>query len=386
MTNIFSKPINENLIVNKNIDNVFIRNENIIKVNDYFDKNIDLSKFKLYNLKPIAKYYKLKISGRKHEIIARIENFFIQTKNAIIIQTLWRKKLVSMFFLLKGNINIKNQCINDNDFWTLEPLNEINDIDFFSYKSLNRYYGCNFNSIIELLNQNSNPQNPYDREPINKETIKNIMKLFNIKNILFPRIDEINTNNQNFNIHTINIPEEYSNLGLCYNYFRPKTFNKNLLKNNQNKNTYIELCNRRLLSIEERIRYIFYIFDENGNYTNSTWFYNLSFNRLVGFYRTLFEIWNSRVNIIPPNEKRKISRLFEPFQSIFRGAVIYNHNDHEQSIYCMRVACITVIENLCLLSIDNEYSKIGMLHCLTAFTVVSSSARTAMPWLYESIR
>jgi hypothetical protein len=52
----------------------------------------------------------------------------------------------------------------------------------------------------------------------------------------------------------------------------------------------------------------------------------------------------------------------------------------------MRVACITVIENLCLLSIDNEYSKIGMLHCLTAFTVVSSSARTAMPWLYESIR
>lgn len=385
MTNIFSKPLNERIKVVNKMDNVYTKNDEIIKIDDYFKDNIVLEKLKLFNLKPIAKFYKLKTSGRKKELISRIRTFFIQTKNAIIIQSYWRKTLVNLYFKLKGDYKNINICVNDNDFWTLEPLNEINSIDFFSYKSLNKYYGCNFNSIIELLNQNSNPQNPYDREPIKKDIIKNIMILFKIRNIIFP-IKKIYNNNNNFNLHTINIPNEYSNLGLAYNYFRPKTYNKNTLKIIKNKQKYIEICNRRILQLNERIEHVFYLFDQYGNYTNSSWFYNLSFNRLVGYYRTLFEIWNSRINIIEVIEKRKISTLFDPFQSIFRGSVLYNHNDHDHSIYCMRVACITVIENMFIMSIDEEYSKLGVLQCLTALTVVSSGARTSMPWLYESIR
>ena len=52
----------------------------------------------------------------------------------------------------------------------------------------------------------------------------------------------------------------------------------------------------------------------------------------------------------------------------------------------MRVACITIIENFLFTSIDDEYSKIGALNCLTAFTVVCPAARATMPWLYDSIR
>lgn len=385
MTNIFSKPLNEKIKVNNKIDSVYTKNDHIIKINEYFDKKIELEKLKLFNLKPIAKFYKLKVSGRKQDLILRIKTFFNDTKNAIIIQSFWRKKIVDLFFLLKGSVDIKYKCVNDNDFWTLEPLNDIANIDFFSYKSLDKYYGCNFNSMIELLNQNSNPQNPYDRQPISKEIINDIMKLFKLKNIIFPRTNQYNNSN-NFNLHNINIPDEYSRSGLAYNYFRPKTYNRTTLKNTINKNKYIEICNRRVLPINERIQHVFYLFDHYGNYTNSNWFYNLSFSRLVCYYRTLFEIWNSRINIIPLSEKRKICTLFDPFQSIFRGSVVYNHNDHDQSIYSMRIACLTVIENIFLMSIDVEYSKIGILQCLTAFTVVSSSARTSLPWLYESIR
>lgn len=385
MVNIFSKPLNEKIEVNSKINQVYTKNDQIIKINDYFDGNIELEKLKLFNLKPIAKFYNLKVSGRKQELILRIKNFFNETKSAIIIQSFWRKKIVDLFFLLKGKNDIKYKCVNDNDFWTLEPLGEISNIDFFSYKSLDRYYGCNFNSIIELLNQNSNPQNPYDRQPISKELINSIMRLFKIKNIIFPKINKYNNSN-NFNLHNINIPNEYSQSGLSYNYFRPKTYNKSTLKNIINKNKYIDICNRRILSLNQRVQYIFYLFDHYGNYTNSNWFFNLSFSRLVCYYRTLFEIWNSRINPISTSVKRKISALFDPFQSIFRGSVVYNHNDHDQSIYSMRVACLTVMENMFLMSIDEEYSKIGILQCLTAFTVVSNAARTSMPWLYESIR
>ena len=51
----------------------------------------------------------------------------------------------------------------------------------------------------------------------------------------------------------------------------------------------------------------------------------------------------------------------------------------------MRIAAVTIIENLIYASDDEEYSKIGALHCLTALTVVSSGARTTLPWLWESI-
>ena len=78
--------------------------------------------------------------------------------------------------------------------------------------------------------------------------------------------------------------------------------------------------------------------------------------------------------------------LFDPFQSLFRGSIIYDRNNHDKCIHAMRVACITIMENMFTTSIDEEYSKIGVLNCLTALTIVSSSARSTMPWLYESIR
>lgn len=389
MTNAMSKPLKEGIEKNtnntNNINNIFTNNDDILKINDYFEKNIDLTKYKLYGLRPIAKYYKLKTTGNKSIIIDRIRTFFIQTKNSIIIQKWWRKSMVLMFFKLKG-ITLKDRhlCLNDTDFCTLEKIKNINNIDFFGYESLGKHYGCNLNSMIELLNHDTNPKNPYDRQNMSKNIIKNIVILNNIKSILFP-MKKTNTS-ENFNIHNIDIPEEYSNSSLSYNYFRPRLYNKSILKERNMKDRYINLCKRRIKSVDQRITDIFYTYDEYGNYTNSIWFYQLSFTKLVAFYRCLYEIWSSRTSHIPTTEKKKICCLFDPFQSIFTGNVVYNQSEHDESIYTMRTACITIIENMLFTSIDEEYSKIGALHTLTAFTVVSLAARSSMPWLYESIR
>ena len=388
--NVFSKPIVEENVDNKtifdtNVNTVFIKNDNIIKINDYFKNNIDLNNLKLFQLKPIAKYYKIKTTGLKKEIIERIHTFFVSTKNAIIIQSWWRKKIVSLFFSLRGDaLKNRNICVNETDFFTLEPIIDIPIIDFFSFRCDDKMYGMNFSSVIELLNQNSNPTNPYNRKPINKQTISNIMKLCNINSIIFP-IQNYSTN-KNFYLHKINIPDSYSDIGLSYSYFRPKPYNKNILKNRINKEKYIDICNKRISPLDERINNVFILFDRFGNYTQSNWFYSLNFNKLITYYRALYDIWNNRFNIIPPNEKRKMCCLFDPFQSLFRGSIIYDRNNHDKCIYAMRVACITIMENMFTTSIDEEYSKIGVLNCLTALTIVSSSARSTMPWLYESIR
>ena len=99
----------------------------------------------------------------------------------------------------------------------------------------------------------------------------------------------------------------------------------------------------------------------------------------------MYDIWHSRISVILNVDKRKICCLFDPFHIIYRRTIIYSREHHDDCLYTMRILAITVIENMIYQSIDEEYSKIGALHCLTGLTVVSSNARTAMPWLYESI-
>ena len=51
----------------------------------------------------------------------------------------------------------------------------------------------------------------------------------------------------------------------------------------------------------------------------------------------------------------------------------------------VKSACVKVFENLIFTGIDDEHRKIGAFHALTALTIVSSGAREALPWLYESV-
>tara|TARA_B100000902_G_C27303069_1_gene913928 strand:+ start:454 stop:1632 length:1179 start_codon:yes stop_codon:yes gene_type:complete len=390
---IFSKPIDDTNLKNElktgnitsNNSNVFIKNEDILKINDYFKNNINLTEYKIKDLKPILKYYKLKISGNKSDLISRITNFFLNTKSSTIIQAWWRKQLVIISYKIRGP-GIKNRtlCTNIVDFNTLEPIENIDNNNFFSYSGEDNFiYGFDFNSIIELLNRESKPFNPFNRETFKKDIIDNIMKLYRITNILFNKSK--NTSN-NFNLHSMNIPELYTTMGLSYHYFRPKTYNKNILKNAKNKRLYYCICKLRIEPIDTRINNLFYIFDNYGNYTQSIWFYSLSFGKLVSFYRQLNDIWNGRNNPISNDVKRKICVLFDPFQVNFSRPIVYNRNSHDDSMNTMRVLCITLMENMIMHSIDEEFSKIGALNCLTALTVVSHHARVTMPWLYESIR
>ena len=395
--NVFSKPINDtnatNKIVNNNksnTDKVFIKKEDIITYKDWKNSDKKLAAYTLKDLKPVCKYYKLRCSGKKKDIIDRIEEFFKKTINSIKIQSLWRKRLVLLNSILRGPaLNNRNICANQVDFNTLEPLSEIPNNNFFSYieKVNNNEYiwGFNFYSIIELLNNQSIPSNPFNRGELSKNNISNILKLFRINNILFPK-QVINTSNE-FNLHTIDIPDEYNIIGLSYTYYRPKCFNKSILKNNVYKSLYINICKKRISNINTRIEQLFYTFDSFNNYTNSSWFYQLDFNKLVTFYKQMFSIWNNtRYNIIPTNIKRKICVLFDPFQSLFRGTIIYNRNEHDKSMFTMRAAVVTIMENIIYAASDQEYAKIGALHCLTALTVVSQPARVALPWLWESIQ
>jgi hypothetical protein len=97
-----------------------------ISYSDYFKNKNNLEDFKLAELKSFAKQHQLYVSGTKTIIIQRIESFFIKTSLVIKIQKIFRKFIVKQWLLLKGPaLQKKSLCVNETDFYTLEPLNEI---------------------------------------------------------------------------------------------------------------------------------------------------------------------------------------------------------------------------------------------------------------------
>jgi hypothetical protein len=51
----------------------------------------------------------------------------------------------------------------------------------------------------------------------------------------------------------------------------------------------------------------------------------------------------------------------------------------------LRRACLIVFENMTYCGINPEIKQLGVMHMLTALTIISRPAQVALPWLYDSI-
>lgn len=434
----FSKPIRENVfnrepcLSNKDVP--------ILSYNDFYKNNIELKKYKLPELKRIVKHYKLilphyklltpddkydlKITGNKDELIVRIETLFNKMKKTEIIQKCFRGWMVRYSFILNGEaVKNKSLCVNDSDFVTLEPLDEIPRELFFSYKDAKDfYYGFNITSLIQMMKTKGKINNPYNREAFDIKILKNMISLYNIIQIIYPEHKDENNkinltvsksnisrnmahndmqsrdfrshynsfrhrNNQNQNSqenhsNTNDTPNNINNTTiLSTTYYQPRVYNSNILSNNPIlRDNYNKIIEMRRKPLETRIQELFMEIDQLGNYTQSIWFSQLNRRQYILLYRHLFDIWTFRAQL-SIEIRNKICPLFDPFTEIF-SQPIYQNNILEDQI---KIACLTIIENLVYSGIDEDHKKLGTLHALSGLTTVSNEARIAMPWLYESI-
>jgi hypothetical protein len=374
-------------IPNESIENKFIdiKDDKEPKIsvsifyNDYLKNKNILKKYKLIQLKQIAKSNKLKISGTKPIITERIEGFFIKSIICIKIQKIYRGYIVRKSFALRGE-GYKNRkiCINDNDFYTLEPLQEIPMEYFFTFKSNDDkfLFGCNIVSLLHLINNKTSVKNPYNRENIKIEIIQTILKLYNLIKIIYPTPEDaptINTNSMlaiHNNINNNRVVRESIN----------RQNNTTVISNEIVNDRTIKLTTMRSKPLQTRIQELFIDIDQLGNYTNYQWFANLERRDYIRLYRTLYDIWTYRGHL-SREMKFKICILEDPFHEINRERVHF----HESSIEVIREICLKIFENMVYCGIDDDHRKIGTLHALSALTMVSINARNAMPWLYESL-
>lgn len=343
----YSEELENKFIKDCHKDNSFIDTVFNYKI---YKKDKNLKQFKLNQLKDIAKYHKIPTTFTKKILIDKLETYFQKSILCEKIQKVFRGSLVRQSIKLRGPA-LKNHsiCVNDTDFITLEPLNEIGAINFFSYKIDQHVYGCNVYSLAEYIKKNGVKNQPYNRSPFPDEVLSDFFTLWSILKIIYKFQEDVIKNDSIL-------------------------FLQNNIRSPENE-LIVQLQNIRNKSIETRIQEVFIEIDQLGNYTNSRWFSSLSEEQFCLFYRQLFNIWTS----LHLNTRSRIFILGHPF-------VRNNHNENiPHDIEYIKEACLFVLENFVHGGIDIEYRKIGTLHALSALTVASLHARNSMYWLYESL-
>lgn len=381
--------------------------KHVLNFENFNKHKIVLNTYKIPQLKDAAKNYRLRITGSKLVLIARITEHFNKINNAITIQKTFRRHIVVMSFKIRGPaFENRTICLNDTDFVTMEPLDEIPRENFFSYKDKKDFvYGFNISSLIQVIkkslyNRIVNVINPYNREQIPSDVISKAITLYRVTYIIYP---EFRNENETFLVRSAyrrytaavmtqqrnrvendddnenDDDEERTPRSILQTPYRPRLVT-NYTTNQDNYTRYNTIQQNRLKPVENRITELFIEIDQLGNYTNREWFSSLDLRCYNRLYRCIYEIWGYRGGLTY-DVKIRICPFHGPFDGIFTRTPRGNELSLEQ----MRLACLIVMENLVYSGIDEDHRKIGCFHALSALTVVSNGAREAMPWLYDSV-
>ena len=327
--------------------------------------------------------YKLK----KQELVDILEEHYRKEHSARFINSFISKYIRSFFLkrtylLHHESLLNRDKCVNDTDFYTLEPLKNIPDNQFFAYRDeKDFYYGFNIFSLEQLLPNKCFQKkcvNPYTREPIGINVQSNIKKLIQMIKIIDPKIVDMNKDpvvNQRISSFSHSSSSSYSpnpHRFLGNSLYPPRAS----LTQTQIHLIY-DIIEKRSKSMDARIQDLFYEIDLLGNYTQRKWFDDLGRNSLMRFFSQLRDFWNERGGI-RSNVKLEICSLNgDPFYNIII------HNSNAISTEKIKEACLLVMENLVFTGINDVSRNTGVIYILMNLALVSEDVRNSISWLQE---
>ena len=383
---------------------------------EYRRDNIELAKYKLPALKQIAKHNKLTQTGTKATLTQKLHQFFITHLAASMIQKIMRGRFVRLVLdsYYRGNAFVqRNICVNETDFFTLEPLFEIPFQQFFSFTDVHAFtYGFDIQSLILLYRTKEKLTNPYNREEFTDEVYTKIFILYHLIRITFPNSiipgdkyvssyqrvrrtryqrrtrqqtrerEVIQTNATNEN--TVQSVHDHGQNFAWTQYQRTSV---DFLSSELSPLSVVELMvqmeakKQMMMQIQQkppisRIQELFMEMDQLGNYTDAAWMLNLNAPSLHALYRHLVEIWRIRAQL-PYEIRNRICPIEDPF--------LVAEPRIDDDIEMILLSCIRAMENMVFAGLDIEYRKIGAMHVLTALTMVSLPARNTFFWLFETM-
>ena len=369
-------------------------------------------------------YKKIKITGVKQEMKQSIYNFYNDTIHCIKIQLKFKSYLRRKLNRLRGPaLRNRDVCINETDFYTLDPIRDIPNNQFFSYEE--HCYGNNNNnhddvkrakmscfgfdiaSIFNLILSDNGVENeyglsrrliwnesnnPYNRNKIPHNVIRDILKIIKLDRILNSKRNNNNNNNKNKKVNrkgnnnninnNNNNNYEYDN----NHYFEEDEFNNN--NNNANNGSIVVSLPQDVLTPQQLFRQhvlrLFQNINSLGHYSDPEWFIALTYEQHITFLRELIDIWNYRAELSHQSRTAIYPPYGDPFPHYVMGWIT-----HQFYIYLSPENIIninlTVIERFINSAISEADRCLGSNFILCALTLVSIPAREALPWLYQSV-
>jgi hypothetical protein len=316
----------------------------ILTIHDY--NKLTENNYNIQQLKTTAKFYKLKLSGNKKEMINRIYIFLFLSSYIIKIQKIFRGRLQRKFDAFFGPALKKREiCTNDTDFVTMDDLKDLHYGQFYSFKDNDgRIYGFDIASIYNLIYKNTDSINiskvgginPYNRNKIPSFVMIDLKMIVRTSKILNIKI------NVDFD----------TNIGIVSN-----------AKN-----------------VELRALALFQNIDSLGNYSSPEWFLTLNRIQLIKFLRELTDIWNYRAQLSNEIKQNICPPTGDPFRNINISHII-NEND----ILNIKKYILDVLEKFVNNGVDRDSKTLGAYYVLGALTLVNDSAATSLPWLFQSV-
>jgi hypothetical protein len=297
---------------------------------------------KVSELKEMCKHYGIKCSGTKQELKQRMHAHLYESHFVIRIQRLIRRNFIKMHSRMSGPAyHERSLCVNDTDFYSMEPVSDISCSQFISVKdesgmvygfdimSLHTYY------VSELKSGNTRHDSPITN-PYNRMPLPLTLGLQMLRKVCLSRI-----------------------LGLkCVTEAEPEP----------------------VLSAEQQDdQQLFLIFQQintHGHYADSAWFGELTTAQIMRFMRELADIWNYRAQIMPQVKQEICPPNGDPFRWVDLRYM------HPESI---KHTGIQIMNALVTSGANRDSRGLGAYYVLSALTLVSQPARNAMPWLYESV-
>jgi hypothetical protein len=361
-------------------------------------------------------YKKIKLSGTKGELRQSVYSFYHHTFHCIKIQLKFNRFLRRKMDKLRGPaLNNREICINETDFYSLDPIRDIPNHQFFSYEEVAKeeenskkscYYGFDIASIYNLILSDNGVENeyglsrrliwnesnnPYNRNKIPHNVIRDILKIIKLDRILnVKRTIKKNkkmTKNQIINNNNNN---NYNNNEYDNNNYVAENNNANANANaNANEGNRMNIAlPQDVLTPHQRFRQhvlqLFQTINALGHYSDPEWFIALTYDQHITFLRELIDIWNYRAELSPQARRTIYPPYGDPFPHYVLGWVT-----HQFYIYLSPENIIninlTVIERFISSAVAEADRCLGSNFILCALTLVSIPAREALPWLYQSV-
>jgi len=297
------------------------------------------TKYNQNQLKHFAKFYKLKVSGNKTQLIERLLSFLKLSSSAIKIQKIVRGRLQRLYNMYRGPAYFKRDiCTNDSDFLTGDDLKSISLEQFFSYKDDDNFiYGFDIVSLHNLIIKSGKCiKNPYNRNIISSSVIFHMKHLLRLSKIL-----------------KINVSTDIQDLTQ-------------------------DITNEK--SMELRVLDLFQNIDSLGNYSNPQWFLSLNKINLIKFVRELCDIWEYRAQL--SIEIKKL--ICPPYGTPFRNLNLSSMTN-EQNLEKIRKCILEGLEKMVNSGVDKDSRSLGAYYVLAALTLVNEDAAHALPWLFQSV-